>query len=548
MLKHLFIQNFVLIDELDLDFTSGFSAFTGETGAGKSILIDAISVLRADRASSSLIAKGKDKAIIEGTFDLSADPHACKIMEEAGLDLNEETTFTRELHANGKSTARIDHRIVTLSLMKDILKNEIDIHGQRDNAYLLNTSTHLHLLDEFLQDDKALKEVQEAYTTYDSICKERDQVLNDTYNENDLEYFKYEISEIEEADLHEGEDEELEEKEKQYKAVKDSFDKLNSIFSLYDDSVSAGLYDLNKLVQSLKAEDSLGNIQSSVNDAYYSISDAIDQLHALYDDMDLSEDDVNEMEERIYTIQKLKRKYGRTIPDILAKKEELEKQVQAMTHRSEYLEKMNQKAEEALSVYQKKASVLSNIRKKGSHQLDEAIASNLKDLKLPNARFKTRLTENKPSLYGNEKAEFLISMNKGEDLKPLNKTASGGELSRLMLGLKVIFTKLQGIQTVIFDEIDTGVSGPVATAIGKKMKQLSKDCQVFAVTHLAQVAACADNNYLVAKSDDQESTHTSVRKLTESETVDELALIASGEITDASRKAAQELLRRNQQA
>lgn len=548
MLKHLFIQNFVLIDELNLDLESGFSAFTGETGAGKSILIDAISVLRADRASSSMIAKGKEKAIIEGTFDLTADRHACKVMEEAGLDLNDETTFTRELHANGKSTARIDHRIVTLSLMKNILRDEIDIHGQRDNAYLLNSRTHLRLLDEFLQDDQTRKEVSDAYHAYDAICKERDQVLNDTYNENDLEYFKYEISEIEEADLHEGEDEELEEKEKQYKAVKDSFDKLNSIFSLYDDSVSTNLYDLNKMVQSLKADASVDQIQSSVNDAYYSISDAMDQLHALFDDMDLSEEDVNAMEERIFTIQKLKRKYGRTIPDILAKKEELEKQVQAMTHRSEYLEKMNRKADDALSAYQKKAAVLSRIRKEGTSSLDQAISENLKDLKLPNARFETKLTSCKPSEEGNEKAEFMISMNKGEDLKPLNKTASGGELSRLMLGLKVIFTKLQGIQTVIFDEIDTGVSGPVATAIGRKMKKLSDDCQVFAVTHLAQVAACADHNYLVAKSDDSHATHTSVRQLNEKETIDELALIASGEITDASRKAAQELLSRNHQA
>lgn len=547
MLKHLYIQNFILIDEINLDFESGFSAFTGETGAGKSILIDAISTLSLTRASSSLIAKGKGKAIIEATFDLHSDPHACKVMEESGFDVNDETTFTREIHANGKSIARIDHRVVTSGLMKEILLNQIDIHGQRDTAYLLNTGRHIHLLDEYLKDDDLLNNVKDAYTTYDALRKEKQKAEQETYNENDAEFFMYQIREIEEAKLKIGEDEELEKSEKQYKLVKDSLDKLNSIFRLYDDHLSSNLYDFNKQISSLKTDDSLEAIQTTVNDSYYAIDDAMQQLHSYLDGMDMSEEDINAMEERLFEIQRLKRKYGRTIQDILDKKEELQNQVDSITHRQEYLDAIDAKMKKAYDVYQLHASKLSAFRKNESHRLDEEIQSHLNDLMLPNARFVTFFTDSEPSLYGDDHVEFLISMNKGEDPKPLAKTASGGELSRLMLGLKIIFTHLQGISTVIFDEIDTGVSGPVASSIGKKMKLLSKSTQVFSVTHLAQVASCADQNYFVSKMDTDGVTHSSVKRLNKKETIEQLALIASGEVTKASLKAASELYQRNQQ-
>ena len=528
MLKHLYIQNFILIDEINLDFESGFSAFTGETGAGKSILIDAISTLSLTRASSTLIAKGKDKAIIEATFDLHTDPHACKAMEESGFDVNDETTFTREIHANGKSVARIDHRVVTSSLMKDILLNQIDIHGQRDTAYLLNTGRHIHLLDEYLKDDDLLNSVKDAYMTYDALRKEKQKAEQETYNENDAEFFMYQIKEIEDAKLKIG-------------------DKLNSIFTLYDDHLSSDLYDFNKQVSSLKTDTSLEAIQTTVNDSYYAIDDAMQQLHSYLDGMDMSEEDINTMEERLFEIQRLKRKYGRTIQDILDKKEELQNQVDSITHRQEYLDALNAKMQKAYDVYHLHACELSAFRKKESHRLDEEIQSHLNDLMLPNARFVTSFTDSEPSLYGDDHVEFLISMNQGEDPKPLAKTASGGELSRLMLGLKIIFTHLQGISTVIFDEIDTGVSGPVASSIGKKMKLLSKSTQVFSVTHLAQVASCADQNYFVSKTDTDGVTHSSVKRLNKKETIEQLALIASGEVTKASLKAASELYKRNQQ-
>ena len=544
MIRNLYIQNFVLIDSLNLEFEKGFSSFTGETGAGKSVMIDAISLLAAERASSSFVMKGKDRAIIEGTFDLSDDNHALSVLNDAGFETDGTATFTREISANGKSLARIDHRVVPLSLMRNVLLSQIDIHGQRDNAYLLNVSYHEHLLDEFLNNSEVLNRTKDAWRVYDRLRNERDEALAETYNENDLEFLSYQISEIRDADLKEGEEEELAEKEKQYRSLRASLEKLNAAFAIYDDELSGSFYELKRIVSSLDGEKA-ESIAETVSDSYYSLNDAMEQLRDYLNAYDMSEEDINAIEERLFTIQRLKRKYGRTIEEVNRKAEEMEAQVEMITHRSEYLARKNKEVDKAFNAYMVCAKQLSALRKDNCHRLDEMIAKNLGELMLPNARFVTSIVEKTPGLTGIDHVEFMISMNRGEELKPLSATASGGELSRLMLGLKEIFTRLQGIKTVIFDEIDTGVSGPVATAIGRKMKSLSKDCQVFSVTHLAQVAACADYHYRVYKSDENDRTRTFVKQMNEDEFINELALISSGEITPSSLAAAKELLERN---
>ena len=545
MIRNLYIQNFVLIEKLALDFNEGFSAFTGETGAGKSILIDAISLLCGERASSSVVSAGCEKAIIEGTFDLSNDQTAVAVLQEAGFACDGDVTFTREITKSGKSVARIDHRIAPLSLLKEVLMNQVDIHGQRDNSYLLNTSNHLHLLDAYLKDEKQCEQVKQAYDVYHGLLQEKYRLEHETFNQDDLEFYRYQVNEIESADLQIGEDEILEEKEKRFEMLKDSYEKINEIFHLYHEHVADQLYEINRLMGSLKDE-AMASVSDTVNDCYYALDDAFTTLASIKDEMDLSEEEINQMEERLFTINRLKRKYGNTIEDILARKDELQQMIDSFENRQEYLQRIESRIIRAKKEYESCAKTLSEIRTSQSHRLDEEIESQLKDLLLVNARFKTVFQqENEPTAHGAENCEFHISMNKGETLKPLSKTASGGELSRLMLGLKVIFTHLMGIETVIFDEIDTGVSGPVATAIGHKMKSLSSTCQVFAVTHLAQVAACGDTNYFVSKADDGTNTRSTVTMLDEEGVIRQLALIASGVISESSLNAAKELYERN---
>ena len=545
MIRNLYIQNFVLIEKLALDFNEGFSAFTGETGAGKSILIDAISLLCGERASSSVVSAGCEKAIIEGTFDLSNDQTAVAVLQEAGFACDGDVTFTREITKTGKSVARIDHRIAPLSLLKEVLMNQVDIHGQRDNSYLLNTSNHLHLLDAYLKDEKECEQVKQAYDEYHGLLQEKYRLEHETFNQDDLEFYRYQVNEIESADLQIGEDEILEEKEKRFEMLKDSYEKINEIFHLYHEHVADQLYEINRLMGSLKDE-AMASVSDTVNDCYYALDDAFTTLASIKDDMDLSEEEINQMEERLFTINRLKRKYGNTIEDILRKKDELQQMIDSFENRQEYLQRIESRITRAEKEYEACAKTLSEIRTSQSQRLDEEIESQLKDLLLGSARFKTVFQqENEPTAHGAENCEFHISMNKGETLKPLSKTASGGELSRLMLGLKVIFTHLMGIETVIFDEIDTGVSGPVATAIGHKMKSLSSTCQVFAVTHLAQVAACGDTNYFVSKADDGTNTRSTVTMLDEEGVIRQLALIASGVISESSVNAAKELYERN---
>ena len=547
MLKNLYIQNFVLIEELSLDFHDGFSAFTGETGAGKSIIIDAISLLSMERSNSSFIMKDKEVALIEGTFDLTNDEHAKKVLEKAGFVIEENTIFTREISRSGKSTSRINHRIVNFSLIQDVLKYQIDIHNQRDNAYLLNSQYHLNLLDKYAKDDSLLFEVKEKYEIYDKLLNDKETALKETYNESDLDYFNYQIKEIDNANLKIGEDEELEEKEKAYKSVKSSYESINDAISIYHDDIEGKLFELNNKVSNLEDIESFTNIKTSINDSYYAIEDAISSLSNYLDSFDISEESINNMEERLFEIQKLKRKYGTDIQGILALKEDLINKISIYKNKQSFLENIDKEINKAKEDYDKSAKALTKERQKKAKELDKSIIKHLIDLGLENARFETVFNDKEPSYNGSDNVEFYVSMNKGENIKPLNKTASGGELSRLMLGLKVIFTNLQGIETIIFDEIDTGVSGIIASHIGFKMKELAKNTQVFSVTHLAQVAACANHNYRVLKENLEKTVRTSVKELNKDEIIEELALISTGEITKASLKAAKELYQRNQE-
>ncbi len=545
MLKYLYIKDFIILDEVHLDLQDGFSVFTGETGAGKSIFVDAISLLCGQRASGDLVRKGKTNSIIEGVFDFSDIKNMDVILSNLDIDISEDVIITRELKSDGKSSIKINHRMFNLSIVKELMDNVIDIHSQHDTQYLLKSNNHLYLLNNYLGEEELIDKVTKLYKEYKNLKNEMDNALNEVYNPDDIEFYNYEIDEIDKANLIVGEDEIIALKEKEYLSISKNLEKLNTAIGIFEGGFQDDFFEINKLTQSFEI-DIIENANTVIKSAYYDVDEAINSIRNYVDKLDISEQDINELQERSFEINRLKRKYGGSIESILKYEEELLHKIEIINNRQEYLDNMNIKVNKALDNFKREANKLSDIRIKKSKLLDKEIEQILKDLMLPNAIFKTNITTDALNKNGINDIEFLISMNKGEELKPLSKVASGGELSRLMLGLKVIFSKLQGISTIIFDEIDTGVSGPVATSIGKKMKDLSNNAQVFSISHLAQVAACANSHYHVSKSSDDSKTSTQIVLLDENTRIKELAILSSGEATDISLEAAKELYRKNQ--
>jgi DNA repair protein RecN len=537
MLEHLYIQNFILIDQLELDFPVGFSAITGETGAGKSIFLDALSLLQGQKASSSMVSK--DKAIIEGSFSLEGNSPVFSFLKENGFDVEDSFTVTREILSSGKSTARVNRRIVPLSFLHTLLENQLDIHGQKDSAYLLQKMNHIYLLDKYGHFHCQKEEIKEAYENYKKVLEEKENFLNTQLKEEELDFYQFQLHELEEAHLKKGEEEELKDLEKQAKEAKKSAQDYLSLFAYYDAEVSDSLYQTIKMADRLKGvEENL----TKIHEAYENLVDGLESIRDQLNPDFLNEDEINQVEERLFLIQRLKRKYGPRLEDVIHYQQDLSKKLAHYGEQEFYLKKINEKIAISFEIYSKKAQELSKKRQLAAKSLEKEVLQQLKDLELPAAQFKVLFRSLEGNLSGIDDVEFFVSMNKGEKLAPLTKVASGGELSRFMLALKVIFTKLQGIQTIVFDEIDTGVSGHVATAIGEKMALLAKDCQVFSVTHLAQVASLANHQFLVSKSVDHTHTQTKVHLLSQEERASELAYLFSGNRSEKAIEAAKELL------
>ena len=537
MLEHLYIQNFILIDQLELDFPVGFSAITGETGAGKSIFLDALSLLQGQKASSSMVSK--DKAIIEGSFSLEGNSPVSSFLKENGFDVEDSFTVTREILSSGKSTARVNCRIVPLSFLHTLLENQLDIHGQKDSAYLLQKMNHIYLLDKYGHFYHQKEEIKEAYENYKKVLEEKENFLNTQLKEEELDFYQFQLHELEEAHLKKGEEEELKDLEKQAKEAKKSAQDYLSLFAYYDAEVSDSLYQTIKMTDRLKGvEENL----TKIHEAYENLVDGLESIRDQLNPDFLNEDEINQVEERLFLIQRLKRKYGPRLEDVIHYQQDLAKKLAHYGEQEFYLKKINEKIAISFEIYSKKAQELSKKRQLAAKSLEKEVLQQLKDLELPAAQFRVLFRSIEGNLSGIDDVEFFVSMNKGEKLAPLTKVASGGELSRFMLALKVIFTKLQGIQTIVFDEIDTGVSGHVATAIGEKMALLAKDCQVFSVTHLAQVASLANHQFLVSKSVDHTHTQTKVHLLSQEERASELAYLFSGNRSEKAIEAAKELL------
>jgi len=543
MIQSLYIKNYVLIQELKLDFKSGFSVFTGETGAGKSILIDAIGLLMGNRFSTDLIRKGSTKAIIEGVFTYRSK-QVNEILVQFGFDQDDQLIITRELDAEGRSVNRINQRAVNLSVLKEISEYLVDIHNQHDTQYLLKNRYHLTLLDAFESEDAIVGDVKLLYQAYARLVDEKKHLEQSQYNPNDLEFLQFQIQEIEEANLQPLEDEELETQQKLMMSFEKISSRLKTALENFDEQegVVEKYYEALKQLKTIDEMNDVVQINDQLNDLYFQVSEKVAELKSIYQNLNYDEDSFNYIQERLFTINRLKKKYGRNIEAIFESLKTYKSDVDRIEHRHQHLEALTQQINQAYQLFYQKAQVLSHQRQAKANRLEASILKQCQDLYLEKAQFSVDFKQHEGSISGIDDVEFLISMNPGESLKPLSKVASGGELSRLMLGLKVIFNQVQSIETVIFDEIDSGVSGRIASAIGLKMHKLGASAQVFSVTHLGQVAAHASSHYYVEKIQDEASTQTLIKELDVDQRIEELSLISSGTKSEQSLKAAKELL------
>ena len=542
MFKEIYVKNFVLIDDLHLEFSEGLSAFTGETGAGKSLLIDAISLLCGARASSEYVAIDKDYALIEGVFTLDEKHPAAVLCEEMGIELEDEMIVTRKINSDGKSSIKINQRSIPLSSLRMIMSQLIDIHSQHDTQYLLNKQYHITLLDEYCHMEKKLDECKKKYQSYQKALHAYEEFQNNELSD-DLDFLRYQVNEINQAELSEEKLSDMNEELNQL----NNFEKLNEHLSnAYEhltntDKTLENLYEAIHSLESLKEFEWVDELTEKLNDCYYEIEEASSQINDHLQHLDYDENRVNEINEYLFLYNNLKRKHGNSVKEILEKRDQLMQRIEMIENRAEMLEKLKHQVDEAYGSFEKTALEISAIRKEKARLLENEIMKECCDLYLEKARFEVRFEACDANARGLDRVEFYVSMNPGEPLKPLCNVASGGELSRLMLGLKTIFTDLTSIETLIFDEIDTGVSGKVALAIGRKMRQIAQRHQLFAITHLSSVAACAHHHYVVEKTQSADSTKTHIRELDKEEILASLALMSTNSMSESALMAAREL-------
>lgn len=543
MIISLHVHNFVLIDHIDLDFQSGFNVFTGETGAGKSLLVDAIALLCGAKASHTLIKANAESAKVDGVFAFKPGSRSEIVAQELGIDTSDVVVLSREITRDGRNVCRINGKIVPLALLKELATCEIDIHSQHDTTYLLNEKQHLFLLDQGIDEHLKLQ-VKTLYHAYKKAQDAYHALQSSVLNEKDLDFVRFQLSEIT-AFNPSNEDYELCEAEiKRMSAYEKLVSKTNQVLEFLDsdNGVLSSLYQSTKLLQTCHEDEMLINTSHSLHEAYVIVEDVRATLFDRYHEFSFDQDTFDELNARMLGYEKLKRKHGGSLKHVLETKVLLQNQLSMVDDYAFQIQKLSKNMQDAFTSYEASAFKLREHRILQARKLEDGIKSHLSDLSLVHAQFKILLTEDKPSASGIDKVTFHIKTNPGSPLGPLAKIASGGELSRLMLGLKCVFTPLADIQLVIFDEIDVGISGPIAKQLGLKMRELANDVQVFSITHLAMVAVYGHRHFKVVKNVLQDTTQVGIVELDYPKRIEEIALIASGSISDHSRNAAIELL------
>ena len=535
MIEHISIKNFATIESTEIDFKDGLNIITGETGSGKSIVIEAVSLALGSRADSSYVRTGADKAIIQ----LSATSG------------DEELVLTREISAAGKNLCRINGEIVTLSQLNAMASKLADVHGQYDNQSLLNPDYHIVLLDSYKHDrtDKLKEDTAEKYTSYIKARKELAHLLSvEKENARKLDFYKFEEAEIEKAHLLPGEDESLQERISLLQNSEKIYENINKAYQVMYEETPSVMEGLNMSIKSIEEISScsgkISALSEEFSDIYYRLEDICRQLGDLRGSITFSPEELDEAILRMDLIENLKKKYGSSIEEILAYQEKLQKQLSIAENMDEEKRRLMLNLKEAKQQLIESCSLLSEKRKAKALELETAIQTELIDLNFKDAQVKISVDQlSEPTESGMDKVEIFITTNRGESLKPLAKIVSGGEMSRIMLAFKNIISSYDMIPTLIFDEIDNGISGITASIVGKKLREISKNHQIICITHLPQIAACGDNNYKIYKDSDDTSTFTHVESLSSQQKVDEIARLLGGtSITQSTINTARELI------
>lgn len=552
MLLELHIRNFALIDSADIEFGSGLNILTGETGAGKSILIDSVNFVLGEKQNKDIIRTGQDSAYVEGVFECK-NSELCKILTTYGIDCEDILIIAREINQSGRTVSRVNGKTVTLNILKQISSLLIDIHGQHEHQSLLDEGTHIDVLDSFCSGNfSAFKqEYKDLYIKVKDIEKEIEKLTSDEqYKLRRMDLLNFQIKEISDAKLKISEDEELIKRRDVLSNAEKIYSTLASIYQeLYEGDNRECAYDkigtsIVHLESIEKYDENLKRIRTSIEDIYYKLEDLIDEIRNYKDSLEFDSSELDQIEMRLDLINKLKRKYGGTITEILDYNEKIKEELSQIEKSEEIIEELAKKNEEYKIKLYEIANEMTYQRKSAADKLSKLIEDELKYLGMDKATFKIEVNENeKLGENGKDNVFFTMSANPGEPLKPLSKVASGGEMSRIMLAIKTVIADIDKIPTLIFDEIDTGISGRTAQAVAEKMSQISSKHQLLCVTHLPQIASMADIHFKIEKQVIDNKTSTNVFRLRNQEQIEELARMLGGAVvTELTKNHAREMI------
>lgn len=536
MITTLHIKNIGIIDDIVIDLNKGLNVLTGETGAGKTLIVDSLGIIAGGRFSKDMIRRGQSMSFVELALYLPENPNA--------IDGN--VVVSREINTSGKNLCKINGRLVTVNELKNFMKNIIDIHGQYDNQTLMDTEFHTRYLDKFV--GEKMSSIHDRYIELYNEYVELNKKIKNNYGDEiekqrKLDLLEYQYKEIKSANLKQGEDEQLEEKRKIIMSSEKVAESLNNVSNNLEGTI------IDVINDSIRALEKIEDVNNKYNEKlvelkniYYEVQEVARDISSMKEDVYFDEEERNEIEERLDEIYSLKRKYGNTIEEIVEHKEKLEAEIDRIENLDEENRKTKEKIEKITLEMKKLCEEITELRKSHSIVLNEKINQELAQLEMKNARFNAKVIEDKEfSDKGNSHVEFVITTNLGEEEKKLSKIASGGEMSRIMLAIKTVLSDIDEVPVLIFDEIDTGISGKAANSVGNKLKKIAEKHQVIIVTHLATIAAQGDYNYYIYKDIQDNKTNTKVKLMSEDETIREIARIASGEITDISLSHAKEL-------